>query len=88
MLRIWWRNIRALDFVEIHLDASMACAGEKPPLPDYVVADRAARLYRITEESSRGLQPPYVIGTQVPLPGASTRRDLVQRMFRETDKPK
>jgi D-tagatose-1,6-bisphosphate aldolase subunit GatZ/KbaZ len=58
-------------FVKIHLDASMACAGEMAPLPDEVVAERAARLCRVAEEASCGRQRFYVIGTEVPIPGGA-----------------
>lgn len=58
-------------FVKIHLDASMACAGEKNPLPDSVVAQRAARLCRAAEEESKGQPRFYVIGTEVPIPGGA-----------------
>jgi len=59
-------------FVKIHLDASMACAGERAPLPDLVVAERAARLCKAAEESSRGEPRFYVIGTEVSVPGGAT----------------
>jgi len=59
-------------FVKIHLDASMACHGDQLPLPDEIIAERAARLCRAAEEAS-GRQPRfYVIGTEVPIPGGAT----------------
>jgi D-tagatose-1,6-bisphosphate aldolase subunit GatZ/KbaZ len=58
-------------FEKIHLDASMACAGESAPLPDDVVAERAARLCRAAEDASCGGQRFYVIGTEVPIPGGA-----------------
>jgi D-tagatose-1,6-bisphosphate aldolase subunit GatZ/KbaZ len=58
-------------FVKIHLDASMACAGERAPLPDDVVAERAARLCRVAEDANCGRQRFYVIGTEVPIPGGA-----------------
>ena len=59
-------------FVKIHLDANMACGGERAPLSDHVVAERAARLCRIAEKASRGQKRFYVIGTEVPIPGGAT----------------
>jgi D-tagatose-1,6-bisphosphate aldolase subunit GatZ/KbaZ len=59
-------------FTKIHLDASMACVGEPTPLPDRVVAERAARLCRAAEEESGGQPRYYVIGTEVPVPGGAT----------------
>ncbi|HUZ93570.1 MAG TPA: D-tagatose-bisphosphate aldolase, class II, non-catalytic subunit [Edaphobacter sp.] len=59
-------------FTKIHLDASMACLGEQTPLPDSVVAERAARLCRAAEEASGGQPRYYVIGTEVPVPGGAT----------------
>jgi D-tagatose-1,6-bisphosphate aldolase subunit GatZ/KbaZ len=59
-------------FVKIHLDASMACAGEQNPLPDNIVAERAARLCQSAEEASGRSPRFYVIGTEVPVPGGAT----------------
>jgi len=59
-------------FAKIHLDASMACCGEHAPLPDAVVAERAARLCRAAEAASEGAPRFYVIGTEVPVPGGAT----------------
>jgi D-tagatose-1,6-bisphosphate aldolase subunit GatZ/KbaZ len=59
-------------FHKIHLDCSMACAGDPVPLPDAIVAARSADLARIAEEAAQQatLPPPvYVIGTEVPIPG-------------------
>ena len=66
-------------YVKIHLDASMAC-GDDPadePLPDEVIARRAAALCRAAErawsEAPAGSPSPlYVIGTEVPTPGGET----------------
>jgi len=60
-------------FCKIHLDTSMACAGDPAPLTDAHVAERAARLARVAEESARhvGQSPVYVIGTEVPVPGGA-----------------
>lgn len=65
----------AAGFCKIHLDASMACAGDPSPLPAATIAARAARLAQAAEAgaASRGLTPPvYVIGTEVPVPGGAT----------------
>lgn len=59
-------------FEKIHLDASMPCAGEEGPLPDAVVAERAARLCGVAERASEGKPRFYVIGTEVPTPGGAT----------------
>lgn len=62
-------------FTKIHLDCSMACAGDKLPLTDEVVAQRAARLARSAEEAARSTfgasELRYVIGTEVPVPGGA-----------------
>jgi D-tagatose-1,6-bisphosphate aldolase subunit GatZ/KbaZ len=62
-------------FRKLHLDASMACAGE-PPLADTVIAERAAQLCaraeRAFQEAPQGQPPVYVIGTEVPPPGGAT----------------
>jgi D-tagatose-1,6-bisphosphate aldolase subunit GatZ/KbaZ len=62
-------------FTKIHLDCSMACAGDATPLSDEVVAARAARLARVAEDAAvrafgaSGLV--YVVGTEVPVPGGA-----------------
>ncbi len=67
-------------FTKIHLDASMRCAddpGEKnTPLPDKIIADRAAELCSVAEKTyaenqSNSHEPLYVIGTEVPIPGGA-----------------
>lgn len=61
-------------YTKIHLDCSMACADDAPPLTDDVVAARAARLAAVAEEAAdrAGLAGPrYVIGTEVPVPGGA-----------------
>jgi len=63
-------------FTKIHLDCSMACAGDKTPLTDDVVAERAARLVRVAEataarEPGGAESIVYVIGTEVPVPGGA-----------------
>ncbi|AEM85990.1 D-tagatose-bisphosphate aldolase, class II, non-catalytic subunit [Streptomyces violaceusniger] len=64
----------AADFTKIHLDCSFACAGDPVPLTDDVVAERAARLIRVAEETAgpeRAERIRYVIGTEVPTPGGA-----------------
>jgi len=64
----------AAGFRKIHLDCSMSCAGDPSPLPDSVVAARAARLCRIAEDAwirAGGEAPVYIIGTEVPKPGGA-----------------
>jgi D-tagatose-1,6-bisphosphate aldolase subunit GatZ/KbaZ len=64
----------AADFTKIHLDCSFACAGDPVPLTDEVVAERAARLIRVAEETAgpeRAERIRYVIGTEVPTPGGA-----------------
>ncbi len=65
-------------FQKIHLDTSMPCADDPRPLPDKLIAARAARLCQIAEQTlaeqiAVGQQAPaqlcYVIGTEVPAPG-------------------
>jgi D-tagatose-bisphosphate aldolase class II non-catalytic subunit len=68
------RGYIAAGFAKIHLDASMACLGDGPALPDAVIAERAATLAEAAEEASRrigGPSPVYVIGTEVPTPGGT-----------------
>jgi D-tagatose-1,6-bisphosphate aldolase subunit GatZ/KbaZ len=62
----------AAGFSKIHLDASMACLGERDPLPTAVIAERAAHLAQAGEAAaSVGHEPVYVIGTEVPIPGGA-----------------
>ncbi|QQA44281.1 D-tagatose-bisphosphate aldolase, class II, non-catalytic subunit [Pelagovum pacificum] len=64
----------AAGFGKIHLDASMACADDPVPLPDEVMAERAARLARAAEAgAAEGGHPPplYIVGTEVPVPGGA-----------------
>ena len=61
-------------FRKIHLDTSMGCKDEPVALDDYVTAGRAARLAVIAEERAQltgGIDPLYVIGTEVPPPGGA-----------------
>jgi len=62
-------------FRKIHLDCSMACAGDPEPLPEAEIVRRAVRLCRASEAAWRqagGEAPVYVIGTEVPVPGGAT----------------
>jgi D-tagatose-1,6-bisphosphate aldolase subunit GatZ/KbaZ len=64
----------AAGFRKIHLDCSMSCADDPGALSDAVIAARAARLCRTSEQAWRanGGEPPlYVIGTEVPTPGGA-----------------
>lgn len=62
-------------FKKIHLDCSMSCEGDPLPLTDEIVADRAARLAKIAEETCSEhfgeSDLVYVIGTEVPVPGGA-----------------
>jgi D-tagatose-1,6-bisphosphate aldolase subunit GatZ/KbaZ len=61
-------------FRKIHLDCSMSCADDPVPLPEPVIAERAARLARAAEDAytgDPGEAPVYVIGTEVPVPGGA-----------------
>ena len=65
----------AAGFAKIHLDPSMGCRGEPAALGDALVAERAARLAVVAEQSAReaDLPPPvYVVGTEVPAPGGAS----------------
>ena len=69
---------------KIHLDASMACAGDPTnphgAIPDELVAERAAQRCWAAEqawqENHQAAGPPiYVIGTEVPTPGGQKAGD-------------
>lgn len=71
-------------FKKIHLDTSMYCADDdgdrSKPLADHIVAERAARLCRVAEETYHELsdnspQPLYIIGTEVPVPGGARKHE-------------
>ena len=65
----------AAGFRKIHLDCSMSCADDPSVLSDAVIASRAARLCRASEDAWRangGEAPLYVIGTEVPTPGGAS----------------
>jgi D-tagatose-1,6-bisphosphate aldolase subunit GatZ/KbaZ len=62
-------------YTKIHLDTSMACADDQKPLQKKVIAQRAAFLCKVAEETSREFNDSnivYVIGTEVPVPGGTT----------------
>ena len=64
----------AAGFRKIHLDCSMRCADDRAALSDALIAARAARLCRASENAWRasgGEAPLYVIGTEVPTPGGA-----------------
>jgi len=62
----------AAGYRKLHLDASMPCAGDPVPLPDALVAERAAWLCKMAEAAAApGPRPVYVIGTEVPTPGGA-----------------
>jgi D-tagatose-1,6-bisphosphate aldolase subunit GatZ/KbaZ len=62
-------------FRKIHLDCSMACAGDPRVLGDELIATRTASLCAVAEDAWRsepGSEPPvYIIGTEVPVPGGA-----------------
>lgn len=59
-------------FTKLHLDTSMGCAGEPEALADEETARRAAQLAVIAERHKGDIDPVYVIGTEVPVPGGAT----------------
>ena len=60
-------------FTKIHLDASMACAGDPAILPGDMIAARAAQLAQAAEAARADGEPPfYIIGTEVPVPGGAS----------------
>ncbi|QCK80722.1 tagatose-bisphosphate aldolase subunit KbaZ [Raoultella ornithinolytica] len=65
----------AAGFKKIHLDCSMSCEGDPLPLTDDIVAERAARLAAVAEETCRERfgesDLVYVIGTEVLVPGGA-----------------
>ena len=58
-------------YTKIHLDCSMACAGDPAALVDATIAARAARLAAAAEAAlpAGAPRPVYVVGTEVPAPG-------------------
>lgn len=86
-------------FQKIHLDTSMRLGDDsrQEALPDSVIAERSARLYRACEEEFKTVQtddpaavhPVYVFGSEVPIPGGAQKdEDSVQvttpKRFEET----
>jgi D-tagatose-1,6-bisphosphate aldolase subunit GatZ/KbaZ len=63
----------AAGYAKLHIDCSMRLAGDPDPLPDSLVADRAARLIAVAEAHRPHGEDPavYVIGTEVPVPGGA-----------------
>lgn len=64
----------AAGFRKIHADCSMSCVDDPTPLPEDLIARRAARLIKVAEATQRrvGGEPcVYVIGTEVPVPGGA-----------------
>jgi D-tagatose-1,6-bisphosphate aldolase subunit GatZ/KbaZ len=88
------RDYVAAGFAKIHLDASMHCADDKAAdngaLDPQIVAERAADLCRVAEETwakndPKGEAPVYVIGTEVPPPGGATEQLSAVRVTRVED---
>jgi D-tagatose-1,6-bisphosphate aldolase subunit GatZ/KbaZ len=63
----------AAGYAKLHIDCSMRLDGDPTPLPDAVVAERAARLIAVAERNrpQDTDAPVYVIGTEVPVPGGA-----------------
>lgn len=62
-------------FTKIHLDTSIRCADDPPgALHPALVAERAARLAVVAERAAdaAGVEPRYVVGTEVPVPGGES----------------
>lgn len=62
-------------YTKIHLDCSMSCADDPKILPDETVAERAAILCKIAEDTLKkshfSHRVIYIIGTEVPTPGGA-----------------
>jgi len=58
-------------FAKLHLDASMSCADDPPPISPATVAERSGRLCAAAEKVAGNVKPVYVIGTEVPTPGGA-----------------
>jgi len=65
----------AAGFKKIHLDTSMACADDPAIMPDDLVAERAAELCLVAEQTAIATfgqsDLVYVVGTEVPPPGGA-----------------
>jgi D-tagatose-1,6-bisphosphate aldolase subunit GatZ/KbaZ len=60
-------------FTKLHLDASMACAGDPAVPSPEMVAERSARLCAVAEAAApKADELLYVVGTEVPTPGGAT----------------
>ena len=72
--RVMVADYVAAGFRKIHLDCSMSCADDPVPLPEQIIAERAATLCAAAEQAHGGSPadaPVYVIGTEVPVPGGA-----------------
>ncbi|MBR0574404.1 class II D-tagatose-bisphosphate aldolase, non-catalytic subunit [Pasteurella atlantica] len=69
------RHYVSAGYQKIHLDCSMSCSDDPVPLTDEIVAERAARLCKIAEDTAKATNQPhdivYIIGTEVPVPGGA-----------------
>lgn len=72
-------------FTKIHLDTSMGCKGDPTPLPDATIAERAARLAKVTEGRAGSEKLRYVIGTEVPTPGGAVEEELTVSVTKYKD---
>ena len=83
------QSVRA-GYQKIHLDASMPCSDDPSALAERVVAERAAMLCQVAEETFVSLppgspRPLYVIGTEVPAPGGEVAEGERPRPTRLAD---
>lgn len=66
----------AAGFKKIHLDTSMSCADDPAIMPDELVAERAAQLCFVAEQTANATfgqsDLVYVVGTEVPPPGGAS----------------
>jgi D-tagatose-1,6-bisphosphate aldolase subunit GatZ/KbaZ len=79
------RQYTAAGFSKIHLDTSMRLGDDDPqkPLPDGIIAERAARLAAAALSGFKDLRsrdrtaelPVFVIGSKVPIPGGIQKED-------------
>ncbi len=74
-------------YQKIHLDASMKCNDDNGPLHEpldcHIIAERAADLCEVAEQTYQNmppgsLQPLYVIGTDVPIPGGAVEEQDIE----------
>jgi len=71
-------------FSKIHLDASMACAGDGQLAPEQIAA-RAAELCAAAEAAAGQVRPVYVVGTEVPPPGGAKGGETGLQVTRPAD---